>query len=45
MSEIDKTSLSDQTKFRLAEISKIESHFNSEINKKNYAVKSDQIRF
>ena len=32
MKEIDKTSMSDQTKFRLNEISKIENYFNSEIN-------------
>ena len=32
MNEIDKTKLSDQTKFRLDEISKIENYFNSEIN-------------
>ena len=31
MSEIDKTKLSDQTKFRLDEISKIASYFNWEI--------------
>ena len=34
MNEIDKTNLSDQTKFWLNEISKIENHFNSEINQK-----------
>ena len=34
MSEIDKTNLTDQTKFRLYEISKIENDFNSEINEK-----------
>ena len=34
MSEIDKTILTDQTKFRLYEISKIENYFNSEINQK-----------
>ena len=28
---IDKTNLTDQTKFRLSEISKIEKYFNSEI--------------
>ena len=32
MNEIDKTKLSDQTKFRLDEIKKIENYFNSEIN-------------
>ena len=31
MNEIDKTNLSDQTKFRLDEIRKIENYFNSEI--------------
>ena len=34
MSEIDKTKLSDQTKFRLNEISNIEHYFNSEINQR-----------
>ena len=32
MNEIDETKLSDQTKFRLDEIKKIEDYFNSEIN-------------
>ena len=32
MNEIDKTNLTDQTKFRLNEITKIENYFNSEIN-------------
>ena len=32
MNEIDKTNLTDQTKFRLNEISKNENYFNSEIN-------------
>ena len=32
MNEIDKTSLSDQTKFRLNEFSKMESYFDSEVN-------------
>ena len=34
MNEIDKTSLSDQTKFRLNEISKIENYFDSEIDQR-----------
>ena len=34
MNEIDKTNLTDQTKFRLNEISKIENYFNSEINQR-----------
>ena len=34
MNEIDKTKLSDQTKFRLDEIKKIENYFNSEINQR-----------
>ena len=34
MNEIDKTNLSDQTKFRLDEIKKIENYFNSEINQR-----------
>ena len=32
MNEIDKTNLTDQTKFRFNEISKIENYFNQEIN-------------
>ena len=34
MNEIDKTNLTDQTKFRLNEISKIENYFNSEISQR-----------
>ena len=34
MNEIDKTNLTDQTKFRLNEISKIKNYFNSEINQR-----------
>ena len=34
MNEIDKTNLTDQTKFRLNEISKIENYFSSEINQR-----------
>ena len=34
MNEIDKTNLTDQTEFRLNEISKIENYFNSEINQR-----------
>ena len=34
MNKIDKTNLTDQTKFRLNEISKIKNDFNSEINQK-----------
>ena len=34
MNEIDKTNLTDQTKFRLNEIAKIENYFNSEINQR-----------
>ena len=38
MNEIDKTNLTDQTKFRLNEISKIENYFNQEINeRKSYS--------
>ena len=33
MNEIDKTNLTNQTKFRLNEISKIENYFNSESNR------------
>ena len=32
---IDKTNLSDQTKFQLDEISKIENYFMEEINQRN----------
>ena len=34
MNEIDTTNLTDQTKFRLNEITKIENFFNSEINQR-----------
>ena len=34
MDEINKTNLSEQTKFRRSEISKIENYFNSEINQR-----------
>ena len=34
MNEIDRTNLTDQIKFRLNEISKIENYFNSEINER-----------
>ena len=37
---IDRTNLTEQTKFRLDEISKIENYFHEEINKKKYAVKN-----
>ena len=37
---IDKIGLSEKTKFRLDEISKIENYFHEEINKKKYAVKN-----
>ena len=39
MDEIDKRNLTDQTKFRLNEISKIENYFNSEINQGKNASK------
>ena len=40
MHEIDKTKLSDQTKYRLHEIKKIENYFINEINeKKSYSKK------
>ena len=32
MNEIDRTTLADQTKFRLNDISRIENYSNSEIN-------------
>ena len=34
MNEIDKTNMTDQTKFRLNEISKIKNYFNQEINQR-----------
>ena len=38
MNEIDKTNLTDQTKFRLNETSKTENYFNQEINeRKSYS--------
>ena len=39
MDEIDKTKLSDQTKFRIDEIKKIENYFNSEINQRKLSSK------
>ena len=39
MNEVDKTKLSEQTKFRLDEISKIETYFNSEINQRKLCSK------
>ena len=40
MNEIDETNLTDQTKFRLNEIRKIENYFNSELIKEKHAVKN-----
>ena len=37
---IDKANLTNQTKFRLDEISKIENYFWQEINQENHAVKN-----
>ena len=34
MNEVDKINLTDQTKFRLNKISKIENYFNQEINQR-----------
>ena len=34
MNEIDKANFTDQRKFRLNEMSKIETYFNSEINQR-----------
>ena len=34
MNEIDETNLTDQAKYRLNEITKIESYFNREINRR-----------
>ena len=39
MNGIDKINLTDQTKFRLNEISKIENYFNSEINQRKLCSK------
>ena len=39
MNEIDQVKLTDQTKFRLNEISKIENYFNSEINQRKLGSK------
>ena len=39
MNEIDKTKLSDQTKFRLDEIKKIENYFHEEINQRKLCSK------
>ena len=39
MNEIKKTKLTDQTKFRLNEISKIENYFNQEINQRKTSSK------
>ena len=39
MNGIDKTNLSDQTKFRLDQIRKIENYFNSEINQRKLCSK------
>ena len=40
MNEINKTNLSEQTKFRLSEIIGIENYFHQDINQRNYAVKN-----
>ena len=39
MNEIDKTNLTDQTKLRLDEISKIKNYFNEEINQRKECTK------
>ena len=39
MNEIDQTNLTDQTKFRLNEITKIENYFNLEINQRKLCSK------
>ena len=38
--KIDKINLTDETKFRLNEITKIENYFIEEINLKNFALKN-----
>ena len=40
MHEIDKTKLSDQTKFRLHEIKKFENYFINEINERKSCIKN-----
>ena len=40
MNEIDKTNMTDQTKFRLNEISKIKNYFNQEINQRTVGCRS-----
>ena len=40
MNEIDKTNLTDQTKYRLNQITKIENYFNSEINQRKRCSKN-----
>ena len=39
MNEIDKTNLTDQTKFWLNEITELENYFNSEINQRKSCIK------
>ena len=39
MNEINRTKLTDQTKFRLNEISKIKNYFNLEINQRKFCGK------
>ena len=39
MNEIHKTNLTDQTKYRLNEISKIENYFNSEVSQRKSCIK------
>ena len=44
MNEIVRTNLTDQTKFRLNEVSKIQNYFNQEINqRKSHSKKIQQI--
>ena len=40
MDEINKINISEQTKFQLDEITKIENYFIEEINQRKYAVKN-----
>ena len=40
MDEIDKTKLSDQTKFRLDDIKKINNYFHGEINQRKLSSKT-----
>ena len=44
MNEIDKTNLTDHTKFRLNEISEIEDYFNQKINQRKTCSMQQKIK-